>query len=181
MLKGNLLIIDDDQDFLDTMTYELEHPELKVFTCCSLQEVEDLIKTLEQLDYAIVDLRMNNESGLSIIPLIRTRYPNSRITMLTAFGSIATTVEAMKRGSDNYIMKPCSTKEIVMALSATSESSPGPSLEEFSVPDLYRKEREYIDYILRMKKGNISHAAQALGIKRQSLQRKLKKFIPRKE
>ncbi len=179
MLKGNLLLIDDDQDFLETMAFELRELGLDVITCSNLQQVQEVIIENDHLDYAIVDLRLGTDSGLSIIALIRNRYPPCHITMLTAFGTIATTVEAMKRGSDNYIMKPCSTEEILAALNIGPNNSSKIEAQGLELPDLYRKEREYIDYILQMKKGNISHAAEALGIKRQSLQRKLRKFIPK--
>jgi len=179
MHKATLLLIDDDQDFLDTMRFELEGQGFDVYTSTNLQEVTKLTEDLSQLDYSIIDLRIGNDSGLEIIPLIRKRYPSSHITMLTAYGSIATTVEAMKRGSNNYVMKPCSTQEILVALGKTEAPLQKDDQKEPDVPDLYRKEREYIDYILQMKKGNISQAAQALGIKRQSLQRKLRKFIPK--
>jgi len=184
MPKGSLLLIDDNQDFLDTMSFELQEYGLKLFTCSSLEEVQLLNKRLHHLNYVVIDLRIGNDSGLDIIPIIRKDYPKARITMLTAFGSIASTVEAMKRGSDNYIMKPCSTQEILVALGIELESPPQDRIQEKTeqtteIPDLYRKEREYIDYVLQMKNGNISHTAQALGIKRQSLQRKLRKFIPK--
>ncbi len=177
MFKGKLLLIDDDQDFIDTMAYELEQLGLTLFTATNLQEAQSLTETIEEIDYAIIDLRVGTDSGLDIIPLIRQSYPKAKITMLTAFGSIATTVEAIKRGCDNYIMKPCSKEEILAALALGKDKSNPKVCEE--VPDLYRKEREYIDFVLQMKNGNISHAAEALGIKRQSLQRKLKKFIPK--
>jgi len=176
MSKKKLLLVDDDQDFLETMAFELESFDYSVFCAQGQEDVDTFIKENRDLDYAIVDLRIGNESGLAIIPYIREAFPTAKITMLTAFGSIASTVEAMKRGSDNYLMKPCSTQEILAALSDDSQIEQRESTDE--VPDLYRKEREYIDYILQMNNGNISQTAKALGIKRQSLQRKLKKFIP---
>lgn len=179
MPKENLLLIDDDKDFLDTMSFELEGFDFNVFSCCNRNELQHLTQTLDKLDCAIIDLRIGNDSGLDIIPLIRNRYPACHITMLTAFGSIATTVEAMKKGSDNYIMKPCSTEELLIALGKREASLPENKQKELNPPDLYRKEREYIDYILQLKEGNISHTAEVLGIKRQSLQRKLRKFIPK--
>lgn len=176
MSKKKLLLIDDDQDFLETMDFELKSLGYLVFCAQGQDDVDTFIQENNDLDYAIVDLRIGQESGISIIPCIREAYPEAKITMLTAYGSIASTVEAMKSGSNNYLMKPCSTQEILAALSTDSQQEQRRSTKE--VPNLYRKEREYIDYILQMNNGNISHTAKALGIKRQSLQRKLKKFIP---
>ncbi len=178
MSKSRVLLIDDDLDFLDTMACELENFDYEVFKCAHGDDVKILLQNQDSIDYALIDLRLGSESGLSIIPLIRKRYPHSKIIMLTAFGSIATTVEAMKKGGDNYLMKPCSIEEILSTFGEEQQED-HPASEDFAVPDLYRKEREYIDYILKMNQGNISQAAKVLGIKRQSLQRKLKKFIPK--
>ena len=174
-MSKKLLLVDDDLDFLETMSFELNEYDYKVATCSNLIEVSEFCDQNQSVDYAIVDLRVGNDSGLQIIPKLRETYPKAKIIMLTAFGSIATTVEAIKNGCDDYLMKPCSTGEILHTL----EGTPPQEGEDFAVPDLYRKEREYIDYVLKMKEGNISQAAKALGIKRQSLQRKLKKFIPK--
>ncbi|MAF76941.1 MAG: transcriptional regulator [Halobacteriovoraceae bacterium] len=184
MKQKSLLLIDDDQDFLETMSYELEPLGFKTKMANSASTALEIVnKTQETFHYIVVDLRMGNESGLDLLENLRSRQPHAMITMLTAYGSIATTVEAMKRGCDNYLQKPCSIQELLAALqisdedkSEAKENVPATSEE---IPDLYRKEREYIDFVLKLKKGNISHAAKALGIKRQSLQRKLKKFIPK--
>jgi len=178
MNRSKIILIDDDRDFLDTMAIELEAHHFNVYTCSTLESLKEITLNLATPDFAIVDLRIGRESGLSIIPFLRKKYPNIHITMLTAFGSIASTVEAMKIGCNNYLMKPCSIDELISALDHKNSNT---SVEENSpkVPNLYRKEREYIEYVLQLHAGNISQTAQALGIKRQSLQRKLKKYMPK--
>lgn len=168
-----LILIEDDLDFADTLRFELSEQGLDVRHFTHIEEEEQVP---ENFDYAIVDLRLQNSSGLETLEILRRRSPKAIITMLSAFGSVATTVEAMKKGSDNFLMKPCSIEEVLVALKIEQSSQEPPP----SIPDLYQREREYIDFVLQMHGGNISKAADTLGIKRQSLQRKLKKFIPKK-
>lgn len=168
-----LILIEDDLDFADTLSFELSERGLDVQHFTHIENPEQIP---ENFDYAIVDLRLQDSSGLDTLETLRNHSPKAIITMLSAFGSVASTVEAMKKGSDNFLMKPCSIEEILVALKIEQTTQDIPP----SIPDLYQREREYIDFILQMHGGNISKAADTLGIKRQSLQRKLKKFIPKK-
>jgi two-component system response regulator RegA len=173
-----LLILEDDLDFRETLTKEFEERGLKVI---GIEKSEDLSDLRENIDFAIVDLRLRGESGIDALQEIRRKWPKSQISMLTAYGSIATSVEAIKKGADNYLMKPCSTEEIWAALVCGSPEKER-EVQKKNEPELlglYEKEREYIEYVLALHNGNISRAAESLGIKRQSLQRKLKQFPPK--
>lgn len=57
-------------------------------------------------DYAVVDLKLPGSSGLPVVKRLREIEPRSRIVMLTGFGSIATTVDAIKLGAVHYLTKP---------------------------------------------------------------------------
>ena len=70
----------------------------------SLAEVEQ--EAPDELDYAVVDLRLRSDSGLDAIAVIRKRTPEARIVVLTGYGSIATAVQATKLGATNYLTKP---------------------------------------------------------------------------
>jgi two-component system response regulator RegA len=168
-----VLIVEDDLDFRETLKSEFEDRGGSVYTCLSLNELGGLPSDITD---AIVDLRLKKLSGLDFISPIRSRFPNINIVMLTAYGSIATSVQAIKLGADNYIMKPCSFDEILQALKSPVVSDDESDVSEPTVPGLYQKEREYIEYVLTLCDGNITKAAEHLGIRRQSLQRKLKKY-----
>lgn len=170
----NVLIIEDDIDFRETLAQEFREMGKYSYICSEINEIPTL---KENYTHAIVDLRLKDQSGLDFIPIIREKFPKIKITMLTAFGSIATSVKAIKLGADNYLLKPCSFKELLIALEYSHVSE---ELAENELPGLYKKEREYIEYVLMVHGGNITKAAESLGIRRQSLQRKLKKYPPRK-
>jgi two-component system response regulator RegA len=81
-------------------------------------------------------------------------------------------VQAMKLGAVNYLNKPASPDEIEEAFDETPAAN-GSRAER---PRLHEHEREYIEKVLQDMDGNISRAARVLGIHRQSLQRKLRKY-----
>ena len=95
--------------------------------------------------------------------------------VLTGYGSIATATDAIRRGAVDYLTKPADADQIERALRRPDQpdeaaAEPGP------VPSLARVEWEHISRVLAECDGNVSRAAQVLGLHRRSLQRKLAKF-----
>ena len=101
--------------------------------------------------------------------------PATRVLMLTGYGSIATAVEATRRGAVGYLPKPADADEIVAALTGQAGPEAG---AEFETPSLARAEWEHIQRVLQDCDGNVSETARRLGIHRRSLQRKLQKYPP---
>lgn len=170
----SLLVVEDDDRFAETLRDEFQHLGYHV-------ELAPCLSTLRALrdgfDFAVVDLRLGRDSGFDAIGLIRERSPDAKIVVLTGYGSIATAVQATKLGAVNYLTKPVDVETIERALRADPEDEPLPIPEQFQ--SLARHEREYIEFVLAECDGNISRAARRLGIHRQSLQRKLRKYTPR--
>ena len=108
---------------------------------------------------------------------IKAQNPDAHIVVLTGYGSIATAVQATKLGAAHYLTKPVDIDEVERALRNEEYAN-----EEVPIPtefqSLYRHEREYIEFVLAECDGNISKAARRLGLHRQSLQRKLRKYTP---
>jgi two-component system response regulator RegA len=124
----------------------------------------------------VVDLRMPGGSGLDLVRDLRRVSPRVRVIVLTGYGSIATAVEAIRRGAENYLPKPADADDILTALSRGG-SQPEDGASE--APSLARAEWEHIHRVLADCDGNISEAARRLGIHRRSLQRKLQKYAPK--
>ena len=176
MSERRLLIVEDDPRFADTLAAEFRDRGYHVDCARNLGELRE--RDVSDVGFAVVDLRLLQDSGLDAVSSIKDRKPDARVVVLTGYGSIATAVEATKRGAAHYLTKPVEIDEIERAFSA--DGDPGSGVE---IPDefqsLDRHEREYIEYVLDQCGGNISHAARRLGLHRQSLQRKLRKFTPR--
>lgn len=127
---------------------------------------------------AILDLKLEDESGLDLIPALATAHEGIRIIMLTGYASIATAVQAIKLGASDYLAKPVDIEELLAVLSGSRTLSIEPA--QTDVPSLRRLEWEHIQRVLAEHDGNISETARALGIQRRTLQRKLAKHPVRK-
>jgi two-component system response regulator RegA len=171
-----LLIIDDDVRFARALSTEFAERGYRVICLAALEELEAL--DLAPFDYAVVDLRLRQDSGLDAVEWIRRRAPHVRVVVLTGYGSIATAVRAVRLGASDYLTKPVGVEELERAF-AGEAGDPAPDPARWERPSLARHEREYIEYVLAECDGNISQAARRLGLHRQSLQRKLRKFTPR--
>lgn len=182
MKQKKILIIEDNEDFRSSLAIEFEDKGFQVFAIESVSE----IPLDEIVDYAIVDLRLKNENGIQCVEKIQLISPDCRIVMLTGYPSLATAVKSIKKGAINYLMKPINIQQLEKALfeeeQIESESKISANTTTLApvAPSLARHEREYIEYILAECDGNITSAAKKLGLHRQSLQRKLKKYPPKK-
>ncbi|WP_068859142.1 response regulator transcription factor [Perlucidibaca aquatica] len=170
-----ILLIDDDAIFRQTLARTLTRRG------CVCVEAADSAQALLELqahlpDACVLDLRMGNESGLQLLPQLLAIKPELNVLMLTGYSSIATTVEAIKRGAVNYLAKPASADDILRALKNASSS---PDLEPRSAgQDALSVDRlawEHIQRVLLEEDGNISSTARRLNMHRRTLQRRLSK------
>jgi two-component system response regulator RegA len=173
----SLLILDDDTRFAETLALEFTERGWRVDCVADLDELRALPPFAHR--FASVDLRLRHQNGLDAIPLILERSPRARIVVLTGYGSIATAVQAVKLGAFNYLTKPVQVEDLLAAFRGDPLQSQTPVAPGAAGQTLARREREYIEWVLAECGGNISRAARQLGLHRQSLQRKLRKFTPR--
>lgn len=165
------LLVDDDALYLRTLQRSLHKRGFATVIAQSPREALTVART-QTPDFALIDLRLGSESGLALIEPLRALREDMRILLVTGYASIATAVEAIKRGADNYLMKPVTADAIVRALNDDAEPVAEP--ENTMVP-LARLEWEHIQQALQETQGNVSAAARLLGMHRRSLQRKLAK------
>lgn len=168
-MKKRILILDDDIRLAKSLARDFEDHDYIVDQATVIAE----IKNNQIYDFAVVDVRLaNGDFGLEAIAVILKKSPDCRILILSGYGSISTAVEAVKRGAVDYLTKPASFKEIELSLHGNKLNS----AVEFKRLSLSQVEHEYIDFVLTRNQGNISKTAKDLGLHRQSLQRKLKKY-----
>ncbi len=126
-------------------------------------------------DFAVLDLKLGAESGLALIPQLLAARPQLRILLLTGYASIATAVEAIKRGAHDYLAKPVDADQVAQALLGAAKHGNSEASIPAHAPQLKRLEWEHIQRVLAECEGNISEAARRLGLHRRTLQRKLAK------
>lgn len=174
-VRGNLLLAEDDAVFAGAMARALRARGFEVDIAPDAAQAMALARA-HLHRYAVVDLKLGDDNGLALIATLRAAVPAMRILLLTGYASIATAVEAIKRGAQDYLAKPVDADTVVRALLA---DGPVVAAEAVSVPDtplrLSRIEWEHIQRTLRECDGNVSETARRLGMHRRTLQRKLGK------
>ena len=168
----HLLLVDDDATFTRVMARAMERRGLRVSVANSADEGLALAKD-DLPDYAVVDLKMEGDSGLVLLPKLLELDAEMRVVILTGYSSIATAVEAIKRGATNYLCKPADADDVLTAL--LSEHADLDSLVPENPMSVDRLQWEHIQRVLAEHEGNISATARALGMHRRTLQRKLQK------
>ncbi|WP_290537811.1 MULTISPECIES: response regulator [Alcanivorax] len=173
MSERQLLLVEDDEQLARQTARALEHRGNKVAVGHNAEQALALLAHLTSLEGAILDQNLGNDNGLDLIAPILEHFPHCSVILLTGYGSITAAVAATHRGARNYLTKPASPDDILRALDAdpTNPTLPLPA----TPPSLQRLEWEHIQRTLDAHDGNISRAADALGIHRRTLQRRLKK------
>ena len=111
MKEKSILIVDDEKNIRMTMAQALEPLGLPVETAIN---GEDALDKLHGKTFGLVflDLKMPGMDGMAVLRVIKDDFPDSRVIIITAHGSIETAVEAMKLGAVDFIRKPFSPVEI---------------------------------------------------------------------
>ncbi len=170
--ENTLLIVEDDDALRDRLARAMERRGYSVRVASGLSEA------MGQADaglprYAIVDLRLKDGSGLSLVETLEKRDPNIRAIILTGYGNIPTAVAAARIGAIDYIAKPATADEIVDALTRPrNEHAPAPT-NPIS-PEEARK--EHIAHVFHEMNENVSQTARSLDMHRRTLQRLLKRY-----
>jgi two-component system response regulator RegA len=175
--RPSILIVDDDPVFRGRLLQALRDRGYDVRAAPDTDTAISLARA-ESPELAVVDLRMPGRSGLELVRELKIIDAATRIVVLTGYGSIATAVEAVRLGAQDYLTKPADLDGILAALSRNADDKKSLHVD-FQVPSLARTEWEHIHRVLSDCDGNVSEAARRLGIHRRSLQRKLNRYPPR--
>ncbi|NTV67587.1 MAG: sigma-54-dependent Fis family transcriptional regulator [Chlorobaculum sp.] len=105
MSSLSILIIDDEANIRKTLTIFMESRGHKVSTASNVRSAMEAAAS-RRFDLALVDLRLGTESGLDLIPAMVKSFPWMKLVVITAYATVETAVEAMKRGATDYITKP---------------------------------------------------------------------------
>jgi len=177
--KPSILLVDDDERLRSRMArafaargYEAQEADG--------YDAAIAIAELESTEFAVVDLRMPGKSGLDVVRELHRIDPATKVVVLTGYGSIATALEAVRLGATHYLTKPADVDEVIASFDRGAEEGKWEIDAEIErepqTPSLARVEWEHIQRVLTDCGGNITKAAERLGIHRRSLQRKLSKF-----
>ena len=171
----SLLILDDDDPFRSRLARAMEK---KGFVVTEAKSVEEGLKIAQNkpTSFAVIDLRLEDGSGLEVIKTLHKSKKESRIVMLTGYGNLPTAVAAVKAGAIDYIAKPVDADDVEAALLASPESKAKPPENPMSAD---RVKWEHIHRVFELCNRNVSETARRLKMHRRTLQRILSKRSPK--
>ena len=170
-----LLIVDDDRPFQQRLARAMEKRGFVTETADSVREALDKLRVAAP-EFAVVDMRLEDGSGLDVVEAVRARRPDAKVVILTGYGNIATAVTAVKLGAVDYLAKPADADDVLAALTSTDEEKAQPPENPMSAD---RVRWEHIQRVYELCDRNVSETARRLSMHRRTLQRILAKRAPR--
>lgn len=200
----NILVVDDEANIRKTLTVCLESKGHHVTAVGWSRGALDQA-AMRNFDLAFVDLRLGTEAGLDLIPALLAERPGLKIVVITAYASIETAVEAVRRGASDYLAKPFTPGQVLLVArkmgelrdlerriaalekekTALSGEAPRAAARPVPAPSaavkpgdsvtLERIEEDHIRKVLAAS-SSIAEAAKILGIDQATLWRKRKQF-----
>jgi len=174
-MNKELIIVDDDFPFRERLSRSMQKKGFNVENFSNSLETIKRI-SVKKFDYAIVDMRLEDGSGLELIKKMKEKNPNTKSLLLTGYGNIATAVAAIKSGAIDYLPKPAEVDQIYDALTSSKDILPPPPENPMSAD---RIRWEHIQRVFIQCSRNVSETARKLRMHRRTLQRILNKHAPK--
>lgn len=140
-LHAKVLLVDDEEDFIKTLTQRLEMRGLKVTGATRGEEAVD-IADKQNFDAIVIDLAMPGMDGLETLKRIKANHPDAEIIMLSGHGTVKTSIEAMKLGAEDFLEKPVDMQELLTKID---------EMKHKRILILQKQSKEEIDNILKSK------------------------------
>jgi len=118
--SGKILVVDDDRNLVELMKMRLESANYEVATALREEDAIEAVKA-QPFDLSIVDLRLADRDGISLMQELHLINPEMPVIILTAHGSIESAVEAMKRGAYSYLTKPFEPGDLLLQIEKALE------------------------------------------------------------
>lgn len=174
------LIVDDDAAFRSALKRSFEKRGVETVDAGSPRDAMEIFRR-SRPDLVILDYRMPERDGLSLLREMHSDSPMIVFVVLTGFGSISLAVDSMRDGADTFLSKPCEADQILneagKIMAKKRSLVPGLGKSEARAFNLDVLERQGIERALEATDGNVSKAAVLLGIDRRTLQRKMKRYF----
>jgi two-component system, response regulator RegA len=172
--EKTLLLLDDDGPLRNRLGRALESRGFETTLVESVSEALAAVRSRPPA-FAVLDMRLDDGSGLRVVEALREARPDAKIVMLTGYGNIATAVAAVKAGAVDYLSKPADADDVARALLAQGAAPPPPE----NPMSADRVRWEHIQRVYELCGHNVSETARRLNMHRRTLQRILAKRAPR--
>ncbi|MGF7057673.1 sigma-54-dependent transcriptional regulator [Brassicibacter mesophilus] len=116
---NKILIIDDEKAICDSLKFALED-DYEVYSVQKSSQALEVLSSAD-VDVVLLDLKLGNEDGLNILKQIKKMSKDTQVIIMTAFGSIKSSVKAIKEGAFHYITKPLDMEELFVYIKKALE------------------------------------------------------------
>lgn len=113
MTNANVLLVDDEQSFVETMAKRLEKRDLNVAKADSGETALEYIHVHPETEVVILDVKMPGMDGRQVLKEIKANYPLIEVIMLTGHSTVISGIEGMKLGAYDFLTKPCDIDRLV--------------------------------------------------------------------
>ena len=170
---GTILVIDDNEAILTALKYCLAGTFERVLTLTSPERVITLLGQ-EQVDIILLDMNFtlgvnSGQDGLVWLQAIRKHHPEIPVVLITAYADVQLAVRGLKRGAADFVTKPWDNDELIRKLKDVLDATN-------DVATLDEMEADHIQRAVDRCHGNLTKAAEVLGITRQTLYNKMKRL-----
>ena len=170
---GTILIVDDNEAILTALKYCLKGTFEKVLTLTSPDSLLTLMAQ-ERVDIILLDMNFtlgvnSGQDGLMWLQAIHKHHPEVPVVLITAYADVQLAVRGLKRGAADFITKPWDNEDLVSKLKEVLDKAR-------EVKPLEELESSHIKCAIDLCDGNLSKAADMLGVTRQTLYNKMKKL-----
>ena len=113
MVAINILLVDDEAPFVETMTKRLSKRGLNVSAAFSGNEALTMLEQTGNVEVVVLDVKMPGMDGNETLREIKKNYPLVEVIMLTGHATVESAISGMKWGAFDYLMKPCDLEELI--------------------------------------------------------------------
>ncbi|MBA2880330.1 DNA-binding NtrC family response regulator [Desulfosalsimonas propionicica] len=112
MANPFVMLVDDESDFIETMSKRLQKRGFKVLTATEGKGALELVGKNRNLEVMILDVKMPGMDGIEVLREMKKSYPLIEVIMLTGHATIESAIDGMKIGAFDYLMKPCNIEQL---------------------------------------------------------------------
>jgi DNA-binding NtrC family response regulator len=113
MSIANVLLVDDEIEFVETFSERLELRDLEISKAFNGEEALQVLETNRTIELVILDVKMPGMDGIETLAEIKKRYPLVEVIMLSGHADVESAIDGMKQGAFDYLMKPCDIDQMV--------------------------------------------------------------------
>ena len=113
MSIANVLLVDDEVEFVETFSERLKMRDLEISKAFSGEEALQVLETNKNIEIVILDVKMPGMDGIETLAEIKTKFPLVEVIMLSGHTDVESAIDGMKQGAFDYLMKPCDMDQII--------------------------------------------------------------------